>query len=176
MPLLLQLFLQGRQGLLDLCQRGLLCRHVRVRNLAEGPLPSQYHEEVGRELDDLPCRRDLAAQRRLLHGRDDDIRGERQVGRFKREPLNVGLSLQRFDGPARQAEDVRCIGDADLAGEQVEGRLRGLVRRRTDRGALATSREAAVDAWKEILTQERSKPERKQAEADEPGNQLAAIA
>src|SRR6202011_2188619 len=29
---------------------------------------------------------------------------------------------------------------------------------------------AAVDAWKEILTQEGSKPERKQAEADEPGN------
>jgi hypothetical protein len=35
---------------------------------------------------------------------------------------------------------------------------------------------AAVDAWKEILTQEGSKPERKQAEADESGNQLPAIA
>ena len=35
---------------------------------------------------------------------------------------------------------------------------------------------AAVDARKEILTQERSKPERKQAEADKSGNQLAAIA
>ena len=35
---------------------------------------------------------------------------------------------------------------------------------------------AAVDAWNEILTQERSKPERKQAEADESGNQLAGIA
>jgi hypothetical protein len=35
---------------------------------------------------------------------------------------------------------------------------------------------AAVDARKEILTQERSKPGRKQAEADEPGNQLAATA
>src|SRR6202011_3773786 len=35
---------------------------------------------------------------------------------------------------------------------------------------------AAVDAWKEILPQEGSKPEREQAEADEPGSQLAAMA
>ena len=167
--LLRQLLLQRRQRLLDLRQRGLLRHHVGFGNLAGGELGPEQTKEIGRELDDGFRRVDLAPQRSFLHGGEDEVRRQGQVGRFQREALVVGLGLQRLDVPPRAAEYVRRVGHQHLAGKQVEnGRkpeLAGVVDGTADRGLLPRRRKAAVDGRIERTLAGRARSPARRADA-----------
>ncbi len=120
--LLRQLLLQRRQGLLDLGQRRLLRHHVGLGDLAELALAPQQPEHVGLDLDDASRRRDLAAQRGLLHGRAGQVGRQGQIGRLELEALGIRLRRQRLDRAPGAAEHVGRIGHVQLPGEEIERR------------------------------------------------------
>ena len=102
MALLRELPQQRRQRLLDLGERRLLRYHVGLRDLAGGELSAQQPQDVGRDLDQLSRRIDLAAQRGLLHRRDHDVRRQGQIRGFELKALIVRL------GPAVTRHCAEC--------------------------------------------------------------------
>jgi hypothetical protein len=63
---------------------------------------------------------DLAAQRGLLDGGDDDVRGQGDVGHLHQKALGILLRHQRLDVAPLAAPDVQAVGDHDLRGIKIE--------------------------------------------------------
>src|SRR5712664_1651772 len=152
------------------------CGHAEIEDLAD---------HVGRQEGERGAWEH--ARQPLAHG--SDVVGRRRVVRLEADedvgvldadrPRVVVSHVDTADAQPDVVDDAVQL----IAGDNLVDRLTNPIRKP---GGLLDARAglrphmhldlAAVDAWKEILTQERSKPERKQAEADESGNQLAAIA
>src|SRR5260370_41767703 len=77
---------------------------------------------------------DLAAQRGLGDGGDDDVRRQRKVGGLQYEALGFGRSLQRFGRTTRSTPQVQKVGDIEQPGEQPENQTGGIARRRREGG------------------------------------------
>ena len=111
MMLLFQLLLQRRQRRFRGRHLGFLRQHVGAVGGAGLELVAHDHKLVAFRLDDLLRRLDLAAQRSLLDGGRHDVRGQRQICRFKLEALILGERGVRLDLPPLAAENVGRIGD-----------------------------------------------------------------
>jgi hypothetical protein len=72
-----QLLLQWRQGRAALRKLRFLAQHVGLRCAAQREALSHQIQFLALILDDVLGRRDLSAQRRLLHRRDDHVRCQR---------------------------------------------------------------------------------------------------
>src|SRR5262249_21456603 len=96
------------------------------------------------EGDDLLARRDLSAQRRLLHGCRGQVRAQRQVRHLELKALSSGEALQRLDLPPIAAEHVRGEAEGALRGEQAEVQLARAQRWRQGRRSLLTARREAT--------------------------------
>ena len=99
MMLLLELLFQRRQRGLRGRDFRFLRQHVGAVGGAGLELIAHDVELVALGLDDLLGRLDLPAQRRFLDRRRYDIRGQRQIGRFKLEALIFGERRVRLDLP-----------------------------------------------------------------------------
>ena len=123
-----------------MCEGGFLRDHVRGGNLAQGELAFQQFERMALDLYEFPGRIDLPAQGRLLYGRGDHIRGQRQVSGFELEALVVGLRFERLDLPSRAAKHIERIGHSDLRGVQaVDVTVVGLPQRSASPKSLGAS-------------------------------------
>src|SRR6202043_1940076 len=152
------------------------CGHAEIEDLADH-VGGQEGEGGPREYPRQPLAHgpDVVGRRRVVR-----LEADEDVGVFDADrPRVVVGHVDTADTQPDVVDDaVKLIG-----GDNLVNRLANPIRKP---GGLLDARAglrphmhldlAAVDAWKKILPQEGSKPERKQAEADESGNQLAAIA
>ena len=130
----LQSLAQRRQRRFDLGESGFLQRDVVAVGVARTKLRLQGVEHLGIDCNELVGGVDLAAQSRFVDRGDDDIRRQRQIGRFDLELLIIGQRLEGFDRPAIKAPDVEGVGDLKLRRIQGE-RIGAAVENRGDRAA-----------------------------------------
>src|SRR5262249_13548782 len=139
-----ELLLQRRQRLLGRRERGLLRRDVDLRHLPSFKLLLEEGQKLFYDFDDLFRRIDLAAYVCLLHGRQCDVRGQRQIGRLECKALRFLDRLQRFDLAHIHAEHVRHIGNRELARLQRKEWIGEGGRRYEHRGGLLLPRRIVV--------------------------------
>ena len=104
-------------------ERALQCRlllqHVGARGGAGREAAPGDVELPRLRARDILRRGDLRAQRGLVDGPGDDIRGERQVACLERKPLVLGLRLQSLHLAPGAAEHIECVRHVHRGGLQI---------------------------------------------------------
>ena len=90
---------------------------------------------------------DLGSQQGVLNRGQDHVGGQGQSRRLKLETLLIFLRHQRLHRAGVGAEEVRCIGDADLGGGQVVETFAGLRRAGQVRANLGGSAARLPSRW-----------------------------
>ena len=116
---LTELLLQRRQRLRGLRLRGLLGENIQIAGGAERALLLHLVGQLMLQLEQPLGRRDLAAQRGLLHRRDHHVAAQGQVGGLELEASALDLRLRHFDRAPRAAEHIGQIAHAELGGVQI---------------------------------------------------------
>ena len=141
---------QRRQGRFGGSERGSLCGDYALRNGTS--LKAQFEESQNffLRIDNFMRRLDLVAQRGFLYSGRHDIRCQAQINRFFFKTAFVGLSLQSFNGPARAAEKIKPVCNADRGVIQAIGQAGGKAAKGCARGFLPLGREVGAYGWEQF--------------------------